>query len=156
MHPLDKARGLDELTRRLGSEREAARSTGLTVGTVKKYLRLLLLPEDLRSQLGTGQGPSGIGAMSALAQNFGDDPDQAREAWDLVGGFTGGIAEDILRKSDGDLDKLDELREMVLDGELGISRCGSTLQTCPWVKELPDTTQQTISALTKEIKRPAQ
>lgn len=156
MHPLDKARGLDELTRRLGSERETARSTGLTIGTVKKYLRLLRLPEDLRSQLGTGQGPSGIGAMSALAQNFRDDPDEAREAWESVGGFTGGIAEDILRKSDGDLDKLDELREMALAGQLGVVRCGSSLETCPWVTELPDTTQQTISVLIGGFKGPSQ
>jgi ParB/RepB/Spo0J family partition protein len=147
MDPMDKARGLDQLVRRLGSEREAASSTGLSLGTVKKYLRLLDLPEDLRSQLGTGQGPSGVGAMSALARNFGDDPDQAREAWELLGGFTSGTAENILKQSEGDMSRLGELRELALRGELGVVRCGSSLSDCPWVVELPESTQQTIVAL---------
>jgi ParB family chromosome partitioning protein len=147
MDPMDKARGLDELVRRLGSEQEAAKSTGLSVGTVRKYLRLLELPEDLRAQLGTGQGPSGVGAMSALARNFGNDPDQAREAWELLGGFKSGTAEDILRQSEGDMGRLGELREMALRGELGVVRCGSSLSDCPWVTELPDSTRLNILAL---------
>lgn len=146
MDPLDKARGLDELAKRLGSEREAAKSTGLSIATVRKYLNLLRLPEDLRSQLGTGQGPSGVGAMSALAKNFGDDVDQARAAWGLVGGFTGGTAESILRQSEGDLERLEELREMALTGQLHVVRCGSSLATCPWIAELPETTQAAIFA----------
>jgi ParB/RepB/Spo0J family partition protein len=147
MHPLDKAKGLDELSRRLGSEREAAKSTGLSVQTVKKYVALLILPEDLRAQLGTGQGPSGIGAMSALARHFGDDEQAAREAWEKVGGFTGGTAESILNQSGGDMERLEDLRQQTIEGTLHIERCGSSLKTCPWFVELPDATQQLIDAL---------
>lgn len=147
MDPLDKARGLDELSRRLGSEREAAKSTGLSVATVKKYLSLLLLPEDLRSRVGTAGGPNGVGAMAALAKNYGDDPDTAREAWELVGGFTGGTAETILRQSEGDLERLREYRELALTNQLNVERCGASLATCPWFLELPGATRVTISDL---------
>lgn len=68
-----------------------------------------------------------------------------------MGGFTGRTAEDILRKSDEDLDKLDELREMALAGQLGIVRCGSSLETCSWLTEPLDVTRQTIPALIVEF-----
>jgi hypothetical protein len=147
MHPLDKARGLDELAKRLGSEREAAKNTGLGLGTVKRYISLLGLPEDIRAQLGTGQGPSGVGALAAIARNYGGDDEAAREAWDKVRGFTGGVAENILNQSGGDMDRLEELRQRAVDGELHLDRCGSSLRTCPWFVGLPGATQDSISEI---------
>jgi ParB family chromosome partitioning protein len=149
MHPLDKARGLDDLSKRLGSERETAKVTGLGVQTIKKYIALLSLPEDLRDQLGTGQGPSGVGAMSALARQFGDDEDSARDAWRLVEGFSGGTAETILNQSGGDMDRLEELREDALEGRFNVQRCGTSLSTCPWFIELPKSTQDGVLSLLK-------
>jgi ParB/RepB/Spo0J family partition protein len=149
MHPLDKARGLEELSKRLGSDREAAKNTGLSVQTVKKYISLLTLPEFLRSQLNTGQGPSGIGVMSSLAKQFGDDEDAAREAWEKIDGFSGGVAQRILNESGGDLGRLEELRQQALDGDLHIDRCGTSLATCPWIEALPDATQEEIIRLVR-------
>ena len=147
MHPIDKARGLSELVSRLGSEQAAAKATGLSIPTVKKYVSLLILPEAIRSELGTGNGPSGVGAMAALAKNFGDDQDSLREAWDLIDGFTGSTAERILSQSKGNLEALEELREQVLSGEFDIVRCGISLQDCPWLKEVPEDAQAKIITL---------
>ena len=143
MHPIDKARGLDDLAKRSGSEEAAARMSGLSMSTVRKYLALLKLPEDLRSRLGTGEGPSGIGSMAALARTF-DDPGDQRHAFELVDGFKGGMAEKILRQSGGDLDSLRELRERALEGEFDIVRCGSSLQACPWLAELSEETRDAV------------
>ena len=125
MHPLDKARGLDELSKRLGSERAAASSTGLSIQTVKKYLSLLILPENVRSKLGTGDGPTGIGVMAELAKQFGDDEAALNEAWEKIEGFRGGIAQKILNESGGDLGRLEDLRQQAADGSLHFDRCGS-------------------------------
>ena len=143
MHPLDKARGLDDLARRLGSDSAAARAAGLGVATVRKYVVLLSLPEDLRAQLGTGDGPTGVGAMSTLARSFAD-PDEAREAYKLLGGFKGGTAEKILRQAAGDLDALRDLRERALQGEFDVVRCGTDLLDCPWLGELPERTKLAV------------
>lgn len=147
MHPLDKARGLDALSKRLGSERAAANSTGLSVQTVKKYISLLALPESLRSKLGTGDGPTGIGAMAELVKQFGDDEDVLLEAWVKLEGFKGGLAQRILSESGGDLDQLEDLRQRALDGSFQLERCGSSLRTCPWIKDLPEMTRKEIFAL---------
>ena len=149
MHPLDKARGLDDLSRKLGSERDVAQMTGLSLQTVKKYISLLALPEDIRTKLGTGQGPSGIGAMAALARQFGDDEEAAREAWNKVGEFTGGTAEAMLTQSGGDLSRLEELRIDALEGRFNVQRCGASLTTCPWFLELPTETRRELVALIK-------
>jgi len=147
MHPLDKARGLNELSQRLGSERAAANSTGLSIQTVKKYISLLALPESIRSKLGTGDGPTGIGVMAELVRQFGSDEDLLVEAWDKLDGFKGGLAQRILNESGGDLDRLEDLRQRVLDGSFHLERCGTSLHTCPWVKELSADTQNAIFAL---------
>lgn len=144
MDPMDKARGLDQLCRRLGSDRDAARATGLSISTVRKYLLLLALPEDLRSQLGTSQGPAGIGVMAQLSRQFSNDAEQAREAWGMISEFKGGTAEELLRQSEGDLVRLGELRDLALEGKFNVVRCGAELSSCPWVLDLPQTNQQAI------------
>ncbi len=143
MHPLDKAQGLAELVKRTGSEQDAARSTGLSPKTVRKYLKVLELPEDLRLHLGTGDGPSGVGALSKLAQTF-NDPDEQRAAYEKLHGFNGGQIENILKRSGGDMDSLDELREQALRGDFGVERCGANLLNCPWLGELPEQTQERV------------
>ncbi len=136
MHPLDKARGLDSLVTRLGSDKDEANTTRLSLTTVRKYLRLLSLLEDLRMQPGTANGPTGVGALATLASKF-ETPDKQRKAWELVRGFSSGTAQDILRRSEGDLDELEELKEQALSGELGVERCGDSLRECPWLEDLP-------------------
>ncbi len=147
MHPLDKARGLKELSQRLGSERAAASSTGLSVQTVKKYVSLLALPEVVQSKVGTGDGPTGIGAMAELVKQFGGDDGSMREAFEKLSGFTGGLAQRILSESGGNLDQLEALRQRALDGSFHIDRCGSNLHECPWIEELPAETREQIFSL---------
>jgi ParB family transcriptional regulator, chromosome partitioning protein len=150
MDPIDKARGFDQLARMLGSEREVAKTLGLSIKTVNRYLSLLTLPEDIRSVIGTGNGPSGIGAMAELAQRYGGNDDAARTAFQLVDGFKGGMAAELLRRSDGDLDELRSLRDDALEGKFDIKRCGVSLSTCPWILDLPESLQSTLLALVPE------
>jgi ParB/RepB/Spo0J family partition protein len=145
MHPLDKARGLADLVKRTGSDRRAAESTGLSIQTVRKYLNVLELPEDLRVLLGTGEGPSGVGAMSALARTF-TDPEDQRVAWEKLRGFKGADAEDLLRRSRGDMGSLDDLREQALTGTFDVERCGDSLATCPWLQELSSDARERVEA----------
>lgn len=148
MDPLDKARGFQDLVQRTGSETEASRLTGVRLPTLRKYLLLLQLPEDLRDLAGTGEGPSGVGALSTLARTF-EDQDEARQAWRMMHGFKGGTAEKLLHRSGGDLTELRELQQRQLDGDFNIERCGAHLATCPWVTDLPVPTQKAVLAAAK-------
>lgn len=134
MHPMDKARALDELEQALGSRHEVAKRTGLSTRTIQRYLRLLALPERLQGVVGTGSGPVGVGFLSSLAQRY-TDPDAMEEVFDKVSGFDGKLAEEIVRRSNGDRDRVNELVDLAAAGRLGLHRCGSSLDTCPY---LPD------------------
>lgn len=146
MDPLDKARGFEDLVRRTGSERGASRMTGVRTQTVRRYLALLELPDDLRGRVGTGEGPTGIGALSTLARHFVDE--DASKAWDLVKGFDGGTAERLIRESKGDIEHLRELQGRQLDGEFNLERCGANLSTCPWVMDLPSDVRHEVIEMT--------
>jgi hypothetical protein len=87
--------------------------------------------------------------MSALAKSFGDDPDRAREAWALVGEFSGGTAQELLRQSKGDFGALESLREDALAGRFNAVHCGSSLDSCPWVEELPEGKQAAILTIVR-------
>lgn len=148
MHPLDKAEAFQALQSAHGSSRAVAKQTGVTEATVRRYISLLRLPNELRSQVGTGNGPVGVGVMALLAQKF-DDADEMRSAFDKVKGFTGSVAEQILRRSRGELVALDPLVDLAIAGEFDRVRCGSSLETCPYVPEaIRPTIAQLVASLT--------
>jgi ParB/RepB/Spo0J family partition protein len=146
MDPLDKARGFQALLETQGTLGAVAKATGITAATIRRYLNLLALPAELQQQVGTGQGAAGVGMMSKLASTF-EDPEDMREAYGKIRGFRGTTAEEILKRSDGDPGKLDDLVDRAIAGEFERVRCGTSLDTCPFLPEpLREQVQRLVAA----------
>jgi hypothetical protein len=92
------------------------------VATIKKYIHLLSLPDELQQRLGTAAGPAGVGTLARLATTFsGDD---AIQVYGKISGFTQKIQEEILKRSGGDLDNIDDLVTEAHEGAFNVRRCG--------------------------------
>lgn len=147
MHPMDKARAFASIRDHYhGDMQRVVDETGVTKATVRRYLDLLSLPPDLREELGTGHGSAGVGAMANIAKNF-DDPDDMREAWNQIGGFTQDIQSEILRRSGGDIENIPDLVMQASEGAFDIRQCGTGVDDCP---HIPD---QLRAPLTEAIAR---
>jgi ParB/RepB/Spo0J family partition protein len=122
MHPLDKARALKALYDRYQSYDRVAKESAWSASTIKKYIQLLSLPDELQQRLGTAGGPSGIGMLARLGSTFSGG--EAVEVYQRISGFTGRIQEEILRRSDGDISAIDDLVEEAHEGAFDVRRCG--------------------------------
>jgi ParB family chromosome partitioning protein len=123
MHPLDKARALKALYDRCQSYERVAEISAWSVLTVRKYIKLLALPDVLQRRLGTSAGPAGVGSLARLASTFSGD--EAVDVYDRISGFTPGIQEEILKRSGGDLDAIEDLVSEAQEGAFNIRRCGA-------------------------------
>lgn len=150
MHPLDKARALKALYDRYQSYDRVAKESAWSAATVKKYIQLLSLPEDLQQRLGTANGPAGVGALSRLSTTFpGND---AVEVYDKISGFTQKIQEEILKRSDGDLSKIDDLVTQAQEGAFNVRQCGGPYG-CEIIREMLEgkITQAEFQQLVREV-----
>ncbi len=82
------------------------------------------MPVVLQDRIGTADGPSGISALSRLASTFSGD--EAVSAYNEISGFTQRVQEEILKRSKGSLERLDELVEEAQEGVFDIRRCGAS------------------------------
>jgi len=124
MHPIDKANALQALYAKHGSYEGVAKESACSIATIRRYLKLLELPPVLQDRIGTAEGPSGISALSRLASTFSGD--EAVSAYNEISGFTQRVQEEILKRCNGDLERLDELVEEAQEGVFDIRRCGAT------------------------------
>lgn len=124
MHPIDKAKAFQILYAKYGSAKLVSKESACSVPTVRKYLALLELPSQLQERIGTADGPSGISALSRLASTFKGN--EAITAYNEIAGFTQRVQEEILKRSDGDLERLNELVEEAQEGVFDIRRCGAS------------------------------
>jgi ParB/RepB/Spo0J family partition protein len=122
MHPLDKARALKSLYERYQSYERVAQVSAWSAPTIRKYIQLLALPEELQQRLGTSSGSAGVGTLAQLASAFAGD--EAVEAYERISGFNQHIQKEILRRSDGKLDAIDDLVEEAQEGAFDVRRCG--------------------------------
>jgi hypothetical protein len=122
MHPLDKAHALKALYDRYQSYERVAREAAWSISTVRKYIQLLALPEELQQRLSTASGPAGVGTLARLASTFSGD--EAIEVYERISGFTQRIQEEIIKRSEGDLDAIDDLVEEAHEGAFNVRRCG--------------------------------
>lgn len=122
MHPLDKARALKALYDRHQSYERVAKECAWSVSTIRKYIQLLSLPDELQVRLGTAQGPSGVGTLARLASTFSGD--EAVEVYGRISGFTQRIQEEIVKRSEGDIGKIEDLVEEAQEGAFDVRRCG--------------------------------
>lgn len=122
MHPLDKARALKALYDRHQSYERVAKESAWSVSTIRKYIQLLSLPDEIQQRLGTAGGPAGVGTLARLAATFSGD--EAVEVYGRISGFTQRIQEEILKRSDGDIATIDDLVEEAQEGAFDVRRCG--------------------------------
>lgn len=122
MHPLDKARALKALYDRHQTYERVARETAWSASTIRKYIQLLALPDELQHRIGTAGGPSGVGTLARLASTFSGAA--AVEVYDRISGFTQRIQEEIVKRSGGDLSAIDDLVEEAQEGAFNVRRCG--------------------------------
>lgn len=122
MAPLDKAHAFLRLVEDKGNVTSVARATGFSEQTIRRYLDLTRLPQRLQAELSTKHGPIGIEALSTLARIFPDD-EEAMEAYDRTRGFTRDVQSEILKQSEGDLSRLDQLAERAREGLFNVRTC---------------------------------
>jgi len=76
---------------------------------------------SLQDKLTTSDGPTGIGALSKLAETF--SPSEQEKAYEEIGGFKQSIQLEILKRSEGDLHQLTELRSEAMEGAFDTKLC---------------------------------
>ena len=123
MHPIDKAKALQALLAKFGSYASVAKELACSVPTIRRHLKLLELPIAPQDRIGTADGPSGISALSRLASTFSGE--EAVLAYNEISGFSQRVQEEILKRCDGSLERLDDLVEEAQEGVFDIRRCGA-------------------------------
>jgi len=122
MSPIDKARAYNSLFGKYKDYPKVSKETGVSVVTIRKYVRLLDLAPQLQDRLNTSEGVVGIDAMSHLSSTFTSPEDQVR-VFDSVKGFTGKMQSEIIKRSEGDVSKVPELVERAMQGEFKVTMC---------------------------------
>lgn len=150
MHPLDKARALKTLYDRYQSYERVSRESAWSVTTIRKYIQLLSLPEELQHSLSTSQGPAGVGTLARLASTFSGD--EAIEVFDKVSGFKQSIQEEILKRSGGDISEIDDLVAEAWEGAFDTRHCGGAYR-CEIIRDIleGEIKQSEFQQIVKEV-----
>ncbi len=121
LSPMDKARAYQSIYSRYEDFERVAREAGVSTSTVRKYLDLLNLAPSIQEKLSTSDGPAGIGTLSKLAKIF--PAEEQESVLDKIGGFKQQIQGEILNRSGGDRNKIQELKEQALEGAFDTKTC---------------------------------
>jgi ParB family chromosome partitioning protein len=148
MSPSDKAMAYQKIYQKYQNYEKVARETGVSTGTIKKYLTLLNLAPSIQSKLSTNEGPAGIGTLSKLAETFSSHEDQER-VLEAVGGFTQSVQLEIIKKSKGKIESIEGLREKALEGAFNTVLCHG-IEDCGFI---PSNLRESIMDLIKNSKK---
>jgi ParB family chromosome partitioning protein len=132
MNPIDKARAYQKIYEKYLDYNKVVKETGISISTLKKYLTLLHLAPSIQEKLTTANGPAGIGTLSKLSETFA--PEEQEKVLEGIGGFKQDIQLEIIKRSGGDVDKLEELREQAIEGAFDTHLCRS-LEECQFIPE---------------------
>ena len=121
MSPMDKARAFEKIQSIHGTTRKVAQETGVSDSTVRRYLSLLNLAPSIQRELSTSDGPAGIGTLSKLAQTF--PADEQENVLSQIGGLNQRVQAEILNRSGGDFEQIQELREQAVEGAFDVRMC---------------------------------
>ena len=130
MNPIDKARAYQHIYDRYKDFNKVAKETGISVSTIRKYLKLLSLAPSIQEKLSTADGPAGIETLARIAETFSLGEQEA--VLEGIGGFKQQIQLEIIKRSGGDLSKIAELREHALEGAFDTRICHG-LHDCPFI-----------------------
>ncbi len=123
MNPIDKATAFQELCKHHSKDvKKVAKETGIGVQTIRRYLDLLELPEELKQKLSTAEGPAKVQSMSALVRAF-PDKGAMLEVYNKTLGFTQLVQMEIIKQSAGDLSKIDGLVDLAHQGVFQTVMC---------------------------------
>lgn len=122
MSPIDKARAYNSLFEKYRDYDKVSKESGISVLTIKKYVKLLELAPQLQDKLNTSEGVVGIDAMSRLSTTF-PSPEEQLQVYDGIKGFKGNIQTEIIKRSGGDISKVPDLVERAMQGEFKVSMC---------------------------------
>jgi ParB family chromosome partitioning protein len=130
LNPIDKVKAYQKIYEKYNDYNKVAKETGVSVSTIRKYLTLLKLAPSIQEKLTTSEGPAGIGTLSKIAETF--SPEEQDEVLDRIGGFNQKIQLEMIKRSKGDVDKLDNLRERAIEGAFDTYLCRG-LDNCPFI-----------------------
>lgn len=148
MNPIDKARAYQKIYAKYQDYNRVVKETGVSISTVKKYLTLLNLAPSIQEKLTTTEGPAGIATLSKIAETFA--PEKQEEVLDRIGGFKQQIQLEMIKKSGGDVDKLEGLRQQAFEGAFDIRLCRG-LDECPFIpKELRELVKGAVKRFEEE------
>ena len=127
---IDKARAYQKIYEKYKDYNRVAKETGVSVPTIRKYLALLKLSPSIQEKLTTAEGPIGIEKYSKVAETF--PPEEQEKALSIIGGFKQQIQLQMIKRSGGDVDKLEDLKEPALEGAFDAHLCKG-LDECPFI-----------------------
>jgi ParB/RepB/Spo0J family partition protein len=133
MSPIDKAEAIKSLYDELNSQKKVAQETGWSATTISKYLSLLDLPPELQGRLNTSEGNIGISSASRLAKTYSGD--EAIQVQEKIGGFTQKIQGEIIKRTEGDITKVDNLVSQAQEGVFDMKKCGG-VYGCMVIKDI--------------------
>lgn len=151
MNPIDKANALNSLLDHHNKDfGKVAKETGIGVQTIKRYICLLELPEELRQRLSTAEGPAKVQAMALLVKTF---PDKAEmlEVYTKMAGFTQQVQTEIMKQSGGDFSKIEGLVELAHQGVFHTVACHG-VHTCAFVPQWIQVVNDSLNKRDDEIK----
>jgi len=116
MNPIDKANALQILLEHHKKRFDkVTKETGIGIQTIKRYLALLELPNELKQKISTAEGPAKVQALALLVKTF-PDKGAMLQVYNEIAGFTQQVQNEIIKQSGGDLSKIDGLVEMAHEG----------------------------------------
>ena len=130
MNPIDKARAYNKIYEKYKDYSKVASETGMSVTTIRRYLKILDLAPSIQERLSTADGPAGIAALSKIAETF--TVEQQEDVLDKIGGFKQQTQLEIIRRSGGDFSKLEGLKHQALEGDFDVRWCRG-LNECPFI-----------------------
>jgi len=134
MNPVDKANALKQLLQHHGNDyKKVSKETGIGLATIKRYVALLQLPEQLKQKISTMEGPVKVQMLERLVKTF-PDKGAMLTAYEKIAGFTQTVQLEILKQSDGSLSKMDELVEKAHEGVFKMHMCKG-IPDCAFVSE---------------------
>jgi ParB family chromosome partitioning protein len=122
MNPIDKARAYEKIFEKYRNYDRVAEETGVSMQTVKRYLSLLRLTSSIQEKITTSEGFAGVSALSKLADTF-SSPDDQESALEEIGGFKQSIQLEIIKRSEGNLEKLADLKAQAMEGAFNTRLC---------------------------------
>ena len=125
MNPMDKARAFQTIRSQYGSDKIVSRKTGVKVPTILRYAKLLKLAPSVQDKLTTSSESAGVETLSALADNFAAEDHEY--VLGEISGFDQRAQREIIKRSDGDINKIQSLVEQALEGAFKVRMCGDGL-----------------------------